>query len=208
MGGRQIIRIENSDSDLRFRDKVNRNFSTLMQSTAVERALADPSALENVIAVLQGKADQADLDALEDRVAELEYVKHTPEGGIAIRLTNGTGATSVKGSVVAVSTTDDNRFILQDNEYDSIGVVYEAGVANGASCWVVIAGRAEMLFENDQSPVRGQLIIAAATNGRVRCVAVPSSNPVVGEHFKECGHCMESKSGGTNVLAFGIIHFN
>jgi len=128
--------------------------------------------------------------------------------GLAIKLKNGTGSPSVKGSVVAISTTADNSFILQSNEFDSIGVVAESGRANGQLTWVIIQGVAKVLFKDNVAAVRGYVALSADTDGRATNVAVPSANPVVAEHFKEIGHVMESKDAGINVLVNCLIHFN
>lgn len=45
-------------------------------------------------------------------------------------------------------------------------------------------------------------------DGRIYQVEVPSSNPVVAEHFREVGHICESKNAGTNVLVLVDLHFN
>jgi hypothetical protein len=133
----------------------------------------------------------------------------TPEGGFAIKITNGTGATSVKGSLVSASTTTDNAVILQANEYDTLGIVYESGVAAGEDMWIVVSGRAQVLVKNATAITRGMIIIAADTDGRAIAVANPGSGlPTVDVHFKECGHYTESKNAGTDVLAWGIVHFN
>ena len=63
--------------------------------------------------------------------------KITPEGGYAVKLTNKTGAASVKGSIVSLSTETDNAFALAAIDASGVvGVVYEAGIADGAECWV------------------------------------------------------------------------
>lgn len=135
--------------------------------------------------------------------------KFTEEGGLAVRMLNGTGTASVKGSLVSVSTTTDRSFILQANEYDTIGVVYESGIADGALTWVVISGVADVLVENSHAMVRGELLLAASTDGRATSVANPGSGlPAADVHFKECGHVMESKDAGTNVLCRCVLHFN
>jgi hypothetical protein len=110
--------------------------------------------------------------------------------GIAVKMINGTGAETVLGSVVTVSSTEDNKFALQTNEFDAIGVV------------------AEVLFKNGEAATRGHVALSADTDGRARGIAVPSSNPVVAEHFKEIGHVLESKNAGTNILVKCILHFN
>lgn len=132
----------------------------------------------------------------------------TPEGGIAVKIINATGAPSIKGTLISASTTVDKQGILQSNEFDTMGIVYESGIANGAEMWIVISGYADVLFKDSTVVTRGYLAIAADTDGRAITIAVPSSNPTVGEHFKEIGHCLESKSSGVNVLARCIIHFN
>lgn len=128
--------------------------------------------------------------------------------GIAIRMVNGTGGATVKGTVVASSPSNAGRFIAQTNEYDAIGVVYEAGIADAQRCWVVIQGCAEVLWQDSASSTAGYVAICSATDGRATNVAVPSSNPVVAEHFKEIGHVLETQAGGTNVLVNVILHFN
>ncbi len=133
----------------------------------------------------------------------------TAEGGLAVLMTNGTGATSVKGSLVAASTAADRAFVLQANEYDAIGAVYESGVANGSDCWVVVSGVAEVLFKDTVGSTRGNILIADAVDGRGSDIANPGSGlPAVETHFKECGHVLETKAGGTGVLVLCALHFN
>jgi len=75
--------------------------------------------------------------ALDQQIAEIcralqqpewERFKITPEGSYAIRLTNDTGAVSVKGSIVTASRTVDNAVVLQNNEFDAFGVILEDGI--------------------------------------------------------------------------------
>lgn len=132
----------------------------------------------------------------------------TPLGGITTRMVNGTGGASVKGMVVSVSTSADNKFIAQANEYDAFGIVYEDGVADGQPVRIVVSGVAEVLLKDGSAATRGHVALSADTDGRMVTIAVPSSNPVVGEHFKEIGHCCETKNAGTNVLVKCVIHFN
>jgi hypothetical protein len=129
-------------------------------------------------------------------------------GGFMIKLLNKTGSATVKGSVVACSDSVDNAFKLQDNEYDSIGIVYESGIADGVAAWIVIYGIAEVLFKDGESSTREYVVLAADTNGRALNIDVPSGNPVQAEHFKEIGHVLESKVAGTNVLVKCVLHFN
>lgn len=142
-------------------------------------------------------------------ITEFTKTKITPEGGIAVKLTNKTGAATVKGQIVAASSTTDNAFSLQTNEYDAFGVVYQAGVADGSECWVVVSGIAELLVKDTVAVTRGQLAICADTDGRANAIANPGEGlPATETHFKELGHFIESKAAGANVLAKAVIHFN
>jgi len=159
-------------------------------------------------------ADRFTATNVEDAIIELcdNKARISPIGGVMIKLTNKTGAPSVKGSVVSASTTTDNAFQLQSNEFDSIGIVYDNGVADGQACYVVISGVAEVLLTNGTASTRGYWVIADAVDGRANATQpVPIPGNTTAEHtlhFKEIGHCLESKVAGTNVLAKCIIHFN
>jgi len=75
--------------------------------------------------------------------------------------------------------------------------------------WVWMPGSiCQVLFKNSTASTRGNVALAADTDGRAIDVAVPSSNPVVAEHFKEIGHVLETKSSGTNVLVLVATHYN
>ena len=137
-----------------------------------------------------------------------QKIGFTPDGGLAIRIVNGTGAPSIRGTVVAASPSADNKVHLQDDEFDSVGVVYESGVADGDEMWVVVSGMAYIMLKDGEACTREFLAIASATTGRFEAIAVPSVSPVVAEHFKEIGHTLESVAGGTSVLVKCIIHFN
>ena len=150
------------------------------------------------------------LSAITDFATDNFKIVVTGSGlyGIAIRMLNATGGASVKGTVVSVSGGTPGSVAAQTNEFDSIGVVAEAGIAAGQRMWVTIQGVAEVLWKNSTSSTAGYVAIAADTDGRAINVAVPTSNPVVAEHFKEIGHVMETQAGGTNVLVNVMLHFN
>lgn len=143
-------------------------------------------------------------------VVALGYDEATGERGFLCRHTNGTGSSSVKGSIVSMSTTDDNKFVLQANEYDAWGVVAESGVANDGLCWVWKSGsRAQVLVKDTIAVTRAGIMICADTDGRADWLANPGSGlPAVDIHFKEIGHPAESKAGGTDVLVLTDLHFN
>lgn len=140
----------------------------------------------------------------------LAHDPDTGERGLLVKLVNRTGHTSIKGELVSASTSSDTEVILQVNEYDTIGVVAQAGVAEGSQMWVWMPGSiAQVLLKNSTPSTRGQILIAADTDGR----GIGIDNPGLGlpgtdTHFKECGHILQSKSAGTDVLALCAIHFN
>lgn len=136
--------------------------------------------------------------------------KFTPEGGLAILMTNRTGAASVKGSVVTTSSAYDKAFSLQTEEFEAAGIVYDSGVADGSECWVVASGIADVLIKDGVAPVRGSWTKCADVDGRGEPTIPPSGIGAlaVSDHFREIGHCLESKAAGTNVLAKVLLHFN
>jgi hypothetical protein len=135
-------------------------------------------------------------------------VKITPEGGIAIKLTNKTGSASVKGTVVEAHDTIDNAFqVAPTSDIDPIGICYDSGIVDGAECWVVVSGIAEILVVNAVATTRAYVALTSTTvAGRIDIVSPTTINSV--EHFREVGHTLESKAAGTNVLVKCVIHFN
>ena len=131
----------------------------------------------------------------------------TQEGGFASRFYNGTGVVIPHGTAVALSAATANGVVPQASEYDCIGIVYGAIAAN-AWGWVVTAGIAEALLKDGTSATLGYWAKASATDGRVEVTTAPSGLGALStaEHFKEVGHCMETKSSGTNVLVKIVVH--
>jgi len=136
-------------------------------------------------------------------------VQLTPEGGIAVRLTNKTGASSVKGTVVEMSASVDNAVDVTSIDCDDpVGVIYEDGIADGAEVWVIVNGIAEVLIENSTAATRGYWVRTGSTTpGRADATTTspPGADP---SHWQEIGHCAESVGSGTNVLAKVVLHFN
>lgn len=130
----------------------------------------------------------------------------TADGGLAVWLTNGTGAATVRGTVVVASSTDDGAFEVAAGDADMpIGVVLESGVANGSGAWVVVAGTAYVLLKDATASTRGYFVHVSDTAGRADAT---NASPVLAIHWRELGHCLESKTAGTDVLAKCILHFN
>ena len=135
----------------------------------------------------------------------------TPEKGIAVKIVNKTGAASVKGMLVETNETTSGGFEELGDLYDCIGIVYESGIADGAECFVVISGIAEVLLKDTTASTTGNWVKAADTNGRADAtLALPSGGTIaqLREHFQEIGHCIETKTAGTDVLAKIVLHFN
>lgn len=140
----------------------------------------------------------------------LHYDPVTGERGMVLRVTNRTGGSSIKGMIVSPSQTADREFTAQSNEFDSVGVVAASGVPEGGQMWVwAIGAICQVLIKDGTSVARGNLLIAADDDGRGLGITNPGVGlPAAETHFKECGHVLESKDAGTNVLALCMIHFN
>ena len=117
------------------------------------------------------------------------YFKITPEGGFAVRLTNESGAKTVKGQIVSHKGTVANAFDLTAvNANHCLGVVYESGVENGAQCWVVVAGIAQVLMKN------------AATMGHICRI------PLTADDGKAAGYAMDAAQSNTaSVYKIGDV---
>jgi len=138
--------------------------------------------------------------------------KLTPEGGIAILLTNKTGGVSVKGEVVTPSSSTSNAVakIIVDVP-DPIGAFYDSGIADGAEAWIVVSGIADIYFVGNTTRghiARGFLTADGASyvTGQALSESVPTSPFASDKHFYEIGHVLESRTGAG--LAKCVLHFN
>jgi hypothetical protein len=124
------------------------------------------------------------------------------EGGLHVDLINKTGSASVKGSVIAVSTTLDNAVKLNTtNKPDHIGIVYDNGIPDGSSMRVMVAGVAQVLLKNTKAATHGYLAVISDVAGRVETKVVPD------DVKNSVGFCLESKAAGTNVLVKVLLNF-
>jgi hypothetical protein len=148
--------------------------------------------------------------AIHGGVSAIGYDSATNERGFLLKVTNRTGASSVKGLLVSASTTTDREAIKQANEFDCFGIIQEAGVAEGSEMWIWMNGSiCQVMFKDGVTPARGEVAMCADTDGRADRFANPGSGlPAIETHFKEIGHLLESKSSGTDVLALVCLHFN
>lgn len=140
-----------------------------------------------------------------------QTVRYTPEGGVAVRMVNKSGAASVKGTLAHASDNFDNAFDLVNiGEPDICGIVYDSGVADGSPCWLVVSGIADVFFVG--SATRGHFARNCAatdspkTAGRAIAEAAPTPPFATDKHFLEIGHVIESRVGAG--LAKTVIHFN
>lgn len=147
------------------------------------------------------------------RDGEWDRVKITPEGGLAVKMTNKTGGASVKGTLVrpytATAINSAVTKIVVDIP-DPIGVIYDDGVADGSEVWVVVSGIAQVLFIGNTSLdglVRWFLTADAwYISGYALWEALPSSPFATDKHFYEIGHCIEARTWAG--LAKCVLHFN
>ena len=128
--------------------------------------------------------------------------KLTAEGGLAVKMTNKTGVASVKGSIVSLSTGTDNAFALSAVDASGVvGVVYEAGIADAAECWVVVKGIAETLFTNNVTHgMYARAPVAADTDevaGSAVGAAIPANTFNTDAYLARFGFVLESKNAGT-----------
>ncbi len=139
-----------------------------------------------------------------------DKVKLTPEGGVAIRLTNRTGSGTVKGKTVKADPANDDSVILTGaNDDECFGVFYETLDVGATEVWVVVGGIADVLFDPDHSPARGDWA-GSGTAGFARSQASPPALGIAA-HFEEIGHVIQSSSPGgegQSALARCVLHFN
>ena len=121
-----------------------------------------------------------------------EYIKNTlltEEGGYAAPYINGTGAPSVKGSLVSLS----DNWTVELTPVDSltcIGVMYEDGIPDGEECWVVTTGAAEVLIGTNvnageliRSPIAADLLPAGVAAAEIAPAAGTLSIGIAVEDF-------------------------
>jgi hypothetical protein len=138
-------------------------------------------------------------------------IKFTPEGGLAIKLTN-LGPTSVKGYLASVAPggTNNGVTLTSVGSPDCIGVFYDTGVAEDEEAWIVVSGIADVYFWTDT--VNGHFArVGHSTDtgeetGQAISETVPGTPFATDKHFMEIGHVLESRTGAG--LAKVVLHFN
>jgi len=145
----------------------------------------------------------------ELKLNESDFIKFTPEGGLAVKLLNRTGGPTTKGYVVTTDTTVKGGFTyIPNGDPDPIGVVYDDGIAHSLACWVVVSGIAEVNFAASISTgwfARSQVTASAYTIGLAVGEALPTPPFATDKHFLEIGHILDGGSAGLHKC---ILHFN
>ena len=135
----------------------------------------------------------------------------TPVGGLYVRMQNKTGSASVKGTLVTTGSESMSFVAVTGGVPNCMGIVYDAGVADGSVCRVVVAGIAQVLFKDGEAPVVGYWCgNSVDTAGRAEAKESLPDNSGAGVtlHNREIGHILETKEAGTDVLARVVLHFN
>lgn len=141
---------------------------------------------------------------------ESDNIRFTPEGGLAIRVINKTGAPTVKGYVAAAGSVTRGVILSGIDTANGFGIFYEDGIADGAYTWMVISGVADVYFWG--SSVIGHLarIGLGADTGEVAGQALSEAYGAApfatDKHFCEIGHVIEARTGAG--LAKVVLHFN
>jgi hypothetical protein len=135
----------------------------------------------------------------------------TPDGGIAIRMINKTGAASVKGSVLgAEGTTDRAVKLAAIDSPDPMGIMYSSNVPDGGEVLVVVSGIAKVLYSTSVTRATfarvPETADGSATAGQAIAEALPVPPFATNKHFQEIGHPIESI--GSPGLALTALHFN
>ena len=134
------------------------------------------------------------------RTVEVPLVKLTQEGGIAVKLLNKTGATSLRGTLVEIDTGLDEAVKTGVINSTAItGVVYQSGIDDGFNMWVVVSGIAYVLMKDATAATRGQYVSTGTVAGRAEASA---TLPAQGQ---QVGNFIESKAGGKDVIVKAVI---
>lgn len=120
---------------------------------------------------------------------------------------NNTGEASVLGRLVESDSTNNQVTLTDVDSNHCIGVIDEAGIANGNMMRIVIGGDTKVLLNDNLGSTAGQW----AGTGEAGYATAQANPPAAPVHFKEIGHFIETVAAtgaGTHVLAKIIMHFN
>lgn len=129
-------------------------------------------------------------------------VKMTAAGGMAIAMTNASGSSLPKGTIVMASTSD-NSFTVSTSDCEvALGALAEDCSA-GATGWVIVSGIAEVLVKDGQTAAAGSWAGCSDSAGKAYFVA---GSPGLTQHDREIGHCIQTVMAGTGVMAKVVLH--
>lgn len=143
-------------------------------------------------------------------------VKLTAIGGIAVKLANRTGVETVAGQLVKADTaTDDGVILTAADDDECMGVFLDSGVADDADAWVVVAGIADVAFQDNTAATHGNWVRVSITEAGYADgtnAAPPGGGiPELDRHMHEIGHSIETvlaDGAGTHISAHCVLHFN
>lgn len=121
---------------------------------------------------------------------------------------NNTGETSIKGKLVQNDSTTGQVILTTNDSFECVGVIDEAGVANGSTMRIITGGETAVLLEDNVGSTAGYWAGAGDSGYAEVAAAAPG---LVLQHFREIGHFSETVAAGgvgTHVLAKLIMHFN
>lgn len=125
-------------------------------------------------------------------------------GAICVKLTNKTGAASVRGeSVEPSSTTDFAVMQAASNDINPLGTFRDDGVADGSEAWIATEGLCPARTDAGGA-TRAYWAGSSATAGRVD--GVNNSPPSTAQHFQEMGHFLDTVAA--NATGTIIAHHN
>jgi hypothetical protein len=110
-------------------------------------------------------------------------------------LTNNTGSTLLKGSVVKPDPNNDDAIILcLVNDSVKTGIVY-ADIANGAQGDVVVSGVADVLLGSTATATRGYWIgvsTVSGNNGKAESISTPPTT--IGPRMRQVGYAIRNQA--------------
>lgn len=134
-------------------------------------------------------------------------VKITPEGGIAVKMTNKNGSVVAKGYIVEAYSTTSGFRVAPIDAWSPIGVVYDTSIENDAEGWVVVSGIAEVYYRASSTIGHLARVGVGADTGEVAGQAESDGSPANDAvHFREIGHPIQTRVDAG--LALTILHFN
>jgi len=137
-------------------------------------------------------------------------VMFTPEGGLAVKVLNYTGAATIKGTLVTPSTANGAVVLVPVNSPYTTGIFYEDGVANGSATWMVVSGIADVFITEGSNLgdfVRSKWSTDANTaSGYATAEAAPTTPFATDKHWAEIGHALTNRTDAGLIKV--VLHFN